>query len=74
MKSALSYIKYFRSTSQSDYLRYDKSQSDTAIIIPATTFWYSFLLTFLMKRMVIKFPSIIAQPIPQPLSLPMQYN
>lgn len=50
------------------------SQSDTAIIIPATIFWYSFLLTFLMKRMAIKFPSIIAQPIPQPLSLPMQYN
>lgn len=26
MKSALSYIKYFRSTSQSDYLRYDKPE------------------------------------------------
>ena len=26
MKSALSYIKYFSSTSQSDYLRYDKPE------------------------------------------------
>lgn len=26
MKSALSYIKYFRSTSHSDYLRYDKPE------------------------------------------------
>ena len=27
MKSALSYIKYFNSTSQSDYLRYDNNYS-----------------------------------------------
>lgn len=30
MKPALSYIKYFSSTSQSDYLRYDKPDNNPA--------------------------------------------